>query len=349
MESVTDFTDCGYVCLGVRPLAGRLEIRLNWPGRVEQCSRCQSSLLHSHGSRERRVSHAPLGRQPCDLLVRFRRFRCQQCLAVHSPRLPLLAPRERLSPQLRDFIAFACLRLRLAFQPLRRWLGLGWSTLRRCLPRAPEPLDGARTQELQHLCLDEVFFREPRRYLTVLSCSSGRVLGLAEGRGAGPSELLLRQLPGSVLDKVETLATDLSLGQRQAACNCLPNALVCADHFHVARLLRRTYHAAPPAEKLRLRPLLRKLKAILRSRQAEDLQEWLDEHCSGYGAAFQSLHRTLSRWQLEIESAMETGRSTGPAEALNRKIALLRRLGCGYTNLDNFIQRILWLNHSPHH
>jgi transposase len=59
--------------------------------------------------------------------------------------------------------------------------------------------------------------------------------------------------------------------------------------------------------------------------------------------------KTVDQWQLEIEGYLTTGRSTGPAEALNRRIALLLRRACGYTNLHNFTQRIMFLNVSLHH
>lgn len=347
MESVTEFASSGYQYVEARQLFGRVEISLEWPGRVESCPDCGSLRLHSHGRRQRRVSHLPVGEWPCDLLISFRRFRCLECRAVQSPRLPLLSPRCRISEGLRRFVSFLAVQLRLAFLPMQRWLGLGWASLRRCLPPAPDPLAQAKVAELRHLCLDEVFFREPRRYLTVLSCASGRVLGLAEGRGDRPSRQLLSSLPQAVRDEVETLATDLSHGQRRAAMACLPSALICADHFHVARLLRRCWNEASAAQQTRLRPALRQLRSILRGSQPEALGRWLDEWRDTPGLI--SLHGTIEGWQLEIESAIETKASTGPAEALNRRIALLRRLACGYTNLSNFTQRILWLNFSSHH
>lgn len=349
MESVTEFASSGYQYLGARRVAGRVEVLLHWPGRVTRCRGCGSESLHSHGLRERRASHLPVGEMPCDLLVQFRRFRCTHCRTAQSPELPLLAPRVRLSEQLRDFVRFLFVRLKLSFLPMQRWLGIGWNTLRRCVPAPPAPLLEASEMELRHLCLDEVFFREPRRYLTVLSCASGRVLGLAEGRGARPSRELLLQLPPSRREAVETLATDLSLGQRQAAMACLPSALICADHFHVARLIRRSLREAPAMQKAALRPPLSRLRTILRGDCPHALGRWLDEWSNSKPAGLESLYGTIENWQLEIEAAIETKQSTGPAEALNRRIALLRRLACGYTNLNNFTQRILWLNFSSHH
>jgi transposase len=295
------------------------------------------------------LSHAPVGLKPCDLLISFRRYRCLACGKVHSPQLPLVAPRARISEALRGFVHFAASGLGLAFRRLAQWLKLSWATLRRCLAPAPDPLVGAAAQELRQLCLDEVFFCEPRRHLTVLSCASGRVLGLAEGRGAQPSRNLLSALPEPVLERVETLATDLSLGQRRAALDCLPNALVCADHFHVVRLIRKRLREAPAAQRPLLGPAARQLRETLRGDDSAGIDTWLKRWLRQGPPALAKLYGTVDRWQLELEAAIETKCSTGPAGALNRKIALLRRLACGYTNIDSFIQRILWLNHPPHH
>ena len=57
----------------------------------------------------------------------------------------------------------------------------------------------------------------------------------------------------------------------------------------------------------------------------------------------------MEGWQLEIEGYLLTRRTTGPAEALNRKIAALRRRACCAASLGNFTQRILLLNFSSHH
>lgn len=349
MDSVTEFVSCGYVYAGTEQIPGGMLVRLCWPGRPTSCRHCGTGNVHSHGSRTRRLSHAPVGETPCDLLVSFHRFRCQSCRRVFTPKLPLLAARARISEGLRRFVCFAATTLKLSFEPLVRWLRVGWTTLRRCLPAAPDPLATASQEELRHLCLDEVFFCEPRRYQTVLSCASGRVLGLEEGRGDAPSRRLLMALPPQLREQVETLASDLNYGQRRAALACLPNAVVCADHFHLVRLLRKTMREAAASQRHLLSPAVRQLRSILKGNDTKAVDRWLDQWLEQGPAALQSLYGTIEKWQLEIESAIETKRSTGPAEALNRKIALLRRLACGYTNLNNFRQRILWLNFPSHH
>jgi transposase len=343
ITSVLSIND--YIVTGTRKAGGCIvvAVRLRRP-RHPNCPHCGSPRPWKHDCRTRRVAHVPIGLHRCDLELTVQRYRCPQCARTFTPALPGVRRRARLSEALRDFAQFLIVQLGVALRRAQDWLQLGWNTLWRCLA-VPEPPELAN---LRHLCLDEVFFREPRRFLTILSnADNGQVLGEAEGRGEQPSRQLLAALPADVRANVDTLATDLQAGQRKAAYACLPAAEVCADCFHVMRLARRAVREAQPAQKETTRLAVRQLHRVLRDKDQPGFLQWLRDWASASGS-LKRLHRTLEQWQLEIESYLTTGRTTGPAEALNRKIALLRRTACGYTNLDNFSKRIQMLNYSPH-
>ena len=308
------------------------------------CPHCGHRKPWRHGNRTRRVSHIPLGLRPCDLVIIVQRFRCPTCGKTFTPELPGIARRARLSKALADFIHNLVVHQHAVLLSLQAWVKLGWNTLFSCIrPCAPPGLG-----QLRHLCLDEVAYRRPRSFLTILSdAETGRVLGTAEGRGNAPSQQVLNELPVEIRAQIETLATDMNTGQRKAAYACLPNALVCADLFHVVRLAKRTIRKADGNQRHVVRLAVRQLLTVLRGRDVAGFLRWLKQWQGAIGA-LGSLHRTLTIWEVEIENYLATGRTTGPAEALNRKIALLRRKACGYTNLNNFIQRIMLLNVSLH-
>jgi transposase len=310
------------------------------------CPHCGAAAgrQYRHGWRRRYVAHIPVGLECCDLLVRFARYRCQECRRTHTPELPGVARRARLSDGLRRYVNALAAKFQLGVRTLMEWLRLGWNTIWRCIRAAPPPDLG----RLCDLCLDEVFFREPRQYLTVLSCADGRVLDLEPGRGEQPSRRLLERLPAEAREQIETLATDFSPGQRRAAYTCLPQAEVVADCFHLLRLARRAVRDAAAAERETVRRAVRQLRRLLREKDHAALGAWLGRWQDTAGT-LHTLWKTVDQWQLEIEGYLTTGRSTGPAEALNRRIALLRRRACGYTNLHNFTRRIMLLNLSLHH
>lgn len=309
------------------------------------CPHCgaKAQRQHRHGWRTRCVSHIPVGIALCDLRVRFVRYRCQDCRRTHTPELPGIRRRARLSDGLRGFVQWLAKQFQLGVKQLAGWLGLGWNTVWRCIEQAPSP----DLSTVRDLCLDEVFYREPRKYLMVLSSADGRVLDLEPGRGERPSNAVLLRLPEVVREQIETLATDFNAGQRKAARASLPQAEIVADCFHLVRLARRAVRDAQPTQRAVTVIAARELRLLLRRREPAALSGWL-QRWRGQSGTLRRLWNTVDRWELEIEGYLTTGRSTGPAEALNRRIALLRRRACGYTNLDNFIRRIMLLNLSLH-
>lgn len=320
------------------------EVRRDEPERPP-CPHCGSRSTWCHGWRSRRVAHLPIGSRPGDLKVKFRRYRCVTCKRTFTPKLPGVRRRARLSDALKEFVGWALTYLRVAVSRLGGWLKLGWNTVWGCVP----PMEQPGSEGLRYLCLDEVFYRGPRQYLTVLSDGErGKALGVTPGRGYEPSRKLLLALPETVRQRIETLATDFNYGQRKAAAECLPCAEIAADRFHLVRLARRTVRDSNPALLPASRRAARQLRALLNAKDPSALRSWL-AHWHNASGPLRTLVTTVARWELEIESYLITRRTTGPAEALNRKIALLRRQACGYTNLDNFIRRILLLNSPAHH
>jgi transposase len=346
MSSVTEMLGlAGWSMRQVQRQGPGWHVEVEPAGQRPGCPHCGAAAgrQYIHGWRTRMVAHLPLGLEPCDLHVRFARYRCQACRRTHTPKLPGIGRRARLSERLRHFVHSLVAQFQLGVQQLVRWLRLGWNTLWRCVQAAAPP----QLTEVRHLCLDEVFYRAPRQYVTVLSCADGRVLDLERGRGEQPSRQLLLRLPPAVREQVETLATDFSLGQRKAAALCLPHAEIVADCFHLVRLARRALRTAPAVQRDTARTAVRQLRALLRSRDQAALAAWR-QRWQGTSGVVHVLWKTVSQWELEIEGYLCTGRSTGPAEALNRRIALLRRRACGYTNLANFTRRIMLLNYSLH-
>jgi transposase len=315
--------------------------------RPECCPHCQGRAVHSHGWRDRRASHVGIGHMRCDVELHYQRWRCLACAKVFAPAMPGIAPRARLTGKLCDQIRDQIVRMGSTVRKVAQWLQAGWRTVWRCLLH-PVRIDEIAKEELAHLCLDEVRYRSPQQFVTVLSCASGRVLGVAKGRGLRPSAALLAALPQQVRADVATLATDFNLGQRRAALEMLPVADICADHFHLVRLISDMQRHCTQQQRLPGRAAARELRGSLHAHDPWQVQRWLDRWQLTTGPLY-TLWKTVNAWQFEIENFIQTRRTTGPAEALNRRIGLVRRTAGGYTNLNNFILRIFLLNEASHH
>ena len=347
MESVAELLQLeGCVLQDWRREGSCAVLEARWEERPGVCAACGETKHYSHGWRKRRLAHITLGELRCDLELSFQRWQCCHCGKVCPPAIPWAPPRSRLTEALRRFIAWQIVKLKASVEGVAQWLQAGWHTVWRCLCL---PFQGLPTEdELLHLCLDEVFFREPQQYVTVLSTARGTVLGIAPGRGQTPSAALLAALPAEVSANVVTLATDFNAGQRRAALDALPIADVCADHFHLVRLIRDMLRACRPRQRAAGLVAAAQLRQLLKHCEPRLVRWWLNRWEESTGP-LHTLWKTVDAWQAEIENFIQTRRSTGPAEALNRRISLLRRIAGGYTNLSNFSQRILLLNQASHH
>lgn len=315
------------------------------------CPYCGHAKTWRHGKRKRYVSHASLGRESIDLDVTFERFKCPSCGKTHTPKLPEVGRRARISDKLKSEIGDLVHYFKCAIQEAAKWLKVSWGTVWRALSWERPPVLPAFAK-LKNLCIDEVFFRSPMRFFTVLSdADSGKVLCVAPGKGYNPARKMLLSLPPDVRERIDTLSTDFAGGHRKAAYKFLPNVFVIADRFHLERIARKAIKHSSKEERELAKPAVRELRQLLDAggrRGLAMLQDWLS-HWRKAGKAFpqsplSSLVKLVDEWQMEIEGYLETGCSNGVAEAINRKIALLRRKACGYTNPANFIRRIYRLN-----
>lgn len=347
MESVPELLQLDGCVLGKWRPEGRCAVlEGRWEQRPAACAACGETKHYSHGWRKRRLAHLTLGELRCELELSFQRWQCCSCGKVCQPTIPWAPPRSRLTQALRRFIGWQIVQLKASVQGVAHWLQAGWHTVWRCLCRTVPGAPSA--DELLHLCLDEVFFREPQQFVTVLSTAQGTVLGVAPGRGQTPSTALLEALPEEVRATVLTLATDFNAGQRRAALDALPIADVCADHFHLVRLIRDMLRACRAGQLTAGLLAAAQLRWLLKQYDPRLVRWWLNRWENSAGPLYK-LWKTVDGWQAEIENFIQTRRTTGPAEALNRRIGLLRRIAGGYTNLSNFTQRILLLNRASHH
>ena len=338
---------------------GRHVVGVRPKGKVAPpCPYCGHAKTWRHGKRSRYVSHASLGRESIDLDVTFERFRCPSCGKTHTPKLPEIGRRARISDRLKSEILDMVHYFKCAIQEAAKWIKVSWGTVWRALSweRPPIPRPCGSLDKLKNLCIDEVFFRSLMRFLTVLSdADRSTVLGVVPGKGYKPARKLLLSLPLHVRERIDTLSTDFASGHKKAGYKFLPNVLVVADRFHLARIARRAIIHSSKEERELAIPAVRELRRLLDAggrRGLAMLADWLSYWRKAPGipanSPLASLVSLVDEWQMEIEGYLETGCSNGVAEAINRKIALLRRKACGYTNPANFIRRIFCLNPSLH-
>ena len=129
---------------------------------------------------------------------------------------------------------------------LSRWMtlgdvsavsGLGWDTVKAIvksdLGRRYGKID---LRGVRYLAIDEFYTGRKGKFLTVvMDLESGRILWVAQGRGAEALEKFFKRLRRN-RTKIEAVACDMAAGYWLAIRTHLPDAAVVFDRFHIIKL-----------------------------------------------------------------------------------------------------------------
>jgi transposase len=99
-------------------------------------------------------------------------------------------------------------------------------------------LERRQIGQLKRLGLDEKAIRKGHTYASILSNNdTGQILEVVEGRTTEDAVKLFQTVPKDQVSKVEAVAMDMWPAYIKAAAQCLPEADVVYDRFHVSKHL----------------------------------------------------------------------------------------------------------------
>ncbi|MFC4140720.1 MULTISPECIES: ISL3 family transposase [unclassified Microbacterium] len=225
-----------------------IECRLTEPD--PWCRRCGAEAT-PRGTAARWLAHEPFGHRPTTLLLRVRRFRCDDCARFWQEDTTSVAePRGKLT---RTALAWALRALvidHLTVSRVAATLDVAWHTAndavltegRRALIDDPHRFDGVTV-----IGVDEHVWRHTRRgdkYVTVIidltpiraGTGPSRLLDMVEGRSKAVFKTWLTERPESWRRNIEVVAMDGFTGFKTAAAEEIPTAVAVMDPFHVVRL-----------------------------------------------------------------------------------------------------------------
>jgi len=126
----------------------------------------------------------------------------------------------------------------------------GWETVTAIINRGvAELLDARRLQALYRIGVDEVCYRHPHRYLTIIGDhDTGTVIDIQPGRSEQSLANFYEDQPDSIVSNIEVVSMDVSKAYTGATRTHAPQATICYDPFHlmqwVNRALDRVYAEA---------------------------------------------------------------------------------------------------------
>jgi len=204
-----------------------------------KCPACSSRQSTAKGRKERWFRMSPCGRKQCFLKLLIHRLLCSHCGKLWWPQLPFVEGKRRFT---RSFALTALDLLRFGtIQAVAHYLNVGWdvikdihkSHLHRLYRKIP--LD-----KVKYLGIDEFSIRKGHNYMTIfIDLQEGRILHAVKGKSKEDVQPFLKVL-ASKAGKLKAVAMDMSSAYYRAVSECLPNAAVIFDRYHVMALMNNT-------------------------------------------------------------------------------------------------------------
>jgi transposase len=128
----------------------------------------------------------------------------------------------------------------ISIQAVSRHLGLRWETVknidRAYLAETLPALDPTQLTGLKYLGVDEVARAKGHDYMTVIyDMVEGHLIGVETGRTAEVFSGFLKQLPPETAANIEAVAMDMGPSYQKSVRDCLPNADIVFDRFHIMK------------------------------------------------------------------------------------------------------------------
>lgn len=188
--------------------------------------------------RRRRWRHLDLGRVRLWLVYDIRRLDCPEC-GVVTEELPWARPGARHTRDFEDMVLWLAQRSdRTTVATLMR---CAWETVTTIINRGvAELLDARRLNTLYRIGVDEICYRHPHRYLTIIGDhDSGTVVDIQSGRSEESLAKFYDAQTDSALSQIEAVSMDVSRAYTAATTTAVPNATICYDGFHIMQWVNR--------------------------------------------------------------------------------------------------------------
>lgn len=225
--SVTD------VAIGDRDV----EVTLRLKSRLLRCP-CGQQVSATYDRRRRNWRHLDLATHRLWLVYEVRRLRCPDC-GVRTEQVPWARPGSRHTRDFEDTVLWLAARTdRTSVATLLR---CAWETVTAIINRTvDELLDERRLGEIYRIGVDEICYRHPHKYLTIIGDhATGTVIDVQPGRGVDSLTGFYDQLTADHRADIEAVSMDGSTAFRAATEAELPEAVICYDPFHVMQWTNR--------------------------------------------------------------------------------------------------------------
>lgn len=218
-----------------------VEVTLRPRARLLRCP-CGKRLRTSYDRRRRRWRHLDLERHRLWLVYTIRRLDCPTC-GIRTEEVPWARPGARHTRDFEDMVLWLAQRTdRTSVATLMR---CSWETVTAIINRCvAELIDNRHLERLYRIGVDEVCYRHPHKYLTIIgNHDTGNVVNIEPGRSDASLSSFYQSQPDSTLTQIEAVSMDVSKAYTEATRRHVPHAVICYDPFHIMQWANRALDA----------------------------------------------------------------------------------------------------------
>jgi transposase len=172
------------------------------------------------------------------LVYEIRRLNCPDC-GVRTEQVPWSRPGARHTRDFEDTVLW--LAARTDRTTVATLLRCAWETVTAIINRTvDELLDQRRLDQIYRVGVDEICYRHPHKYLTIIGDhATGTVIDVQPGRGVNSLAAFYDKLTPDQRNDLDAVSMDGSTAFRAATETALPDAAICYDTFHVMQWTNR--------------------------------------------------------------------------------------------------------------
>lgn len=309
---------------------------------------------------------------PVYLEVPRRQFQCLKCQKYFTERLNFMRWRQHHTIRYESMIYE---RLKnSSVENICKEEGLDWQEAQAIFKELAKSLDQKIWNAPKRISMDEFAQKKGKKsYITtVVDLDKKELLEVIKGHKQEELIETLKSQPEEIRDQVEEVSVDMWPGFTAVIQELFPNAKITYDRFHVMDIINEELNQLRKTMEVKgkgLPQLLWKNKEDLTEEQQENLEKILEKNpCLRIAYEFKEeirqiyersrtvngARRRLKKWsrlagRLYQQSAkmieghltgicnyFDNHTTNGMIEGINTKIKLVKRIGYGFTNFDNF-------------
>ncbi|WP_340094890.1 ISL3 family transposase [Nostoc punctiforme] len=356
---------------------GKILLGLRIVGEGMVCHHCQNYTEQLHQNRPILVKDLPVFRRPVYLKVPRRQFYCPNCQRYPTEKLDFLDI-KRLHTQRYEQNIYERVK-QSSMEQIVREEGLSYDEIKGIFDRVNKTQKKPNWEQVKRICLDEISMRKGQgNFVTVVAdISEGNVIEMIDShRSEEIIEVLMKQAI-EVREQVEEVSIDMWGGFPKVIKKVFPNAEIIIDRFHVMKVVNKDLNKLRRAagitdrqskylllsNRVNLKPeQIDKLEVVLGKSEClkiayemkekfreiyetnltvkkgqKKIQEWLN-HAQVF---FRESASTIENHLEGICNYFLNRTTSGVMEGINNRIKLIMRQGYGFSNFNNFRNRVL--------